>query len=148
MNRKRLVHIITVLTIIMATLSTTPANATAWRWDHCRFQYVNGAAGWSVTEVRSTIRCAVQRYGVPGGLSRANYIAYRESRFHQYADNSYSSASGIFQWVDSTWSSVRSSMGLWWNGHWNLRDSVWNARSNVLAAIRYAHKYSWGPWGG
>ena len=47
--------------------------------------------------VKQLIRCAEDRWGVPGGASMALYVANRESNFKPTAYNGYSGASGIFQ---------------------------------------------------
>ena len=114
----------------------------------CRFQYWDGKRNWTQDEVRYTIRCAVVRWSVPGGLPLALCIARRESGFQQFAANPYSSASGVYQFVDGTWAGQIAGRAQFVRDQ-NLGRSVWNARSNVLIAIRYAHmSWSWAPWGG
>jgi hypothetical protein len=113
----------------------------------CRFRYYDGRQVFSKFEVRSTIRCAVKRWPVPGGLDYALSIARRESGFNWNADNPYSSASGVYQFVSGTWAGqMQNRTDL--IKQQDLSRSVWNARSNVLIAIRYAHGAGWGPWSG
>jgi hypothetical protein len=71
-------------------------------------------------------------------------IARRESRFHQHA-LSPTGCKGVYQWADGTWRSVLDDFPTLYKvlGH-----SVWNARSNVMFAVKYAHNRSWKPWGG
>jgi hypothetical protein len=114
----------------------------------CVFRYLDGHVSFSQDEVRDTIACAVKRWPVPGGVDYALAIARRESGFNWDADNPYSSASGVYQFVDGTWSAeVTRYRDLIDKQH--LSTSVWNARANVLVAIRLAHGCScWSPWGG
>jgi hypothetical protein len=110
----------------------------------CRFQFYDGHEDWSPDEVKRTITCAVRRWPVPGGRTKALAIAWRESRFQQYATNP-SGCRGIYQWLDSTWAWV---LPRFHKLYQFLSHNVYNARSNVMYAIRYAHQYGWGPWGG
>jgi hypothetical protein len=115
----------------------------SWRHETCRYQ---GAAprSWTRWEVKATIRCAVDRW--PVSLSTAMYIAHRESGFYARAYNPSSGASGVYQWLARYWPGVRAN----YNRHvifkMRVSDYVFNARSNVLTAIRYAHYSGWGPW--
>lgn len=146
---RRLPTLILSTAICLSTIWSTPsppANARAFgKLDRaCRLQLLDGHEGWSVKEVKLTISCAVHRWPVPGGLDKALDIAYRESRFHQFAE-SYTHCRGIYQWAPSTWTSVLHDFPPLYAvlGH-----NVYNARSNVLYAIKYAHNRSWAPWGG
>lgn len=113
----------------------------------CRFRYFDGMVVFSKAEVRLEIRCAVKRWPVPGGVTEALRIARRESGLNWYAQNPTSSAAGVFQFVDGTWSSTRYRLAEFAQRQ-ELDPSVLNARSNVILAIRSAHGAGWGPWGG
>lgn len=124
----------------------TPALSASWERplkQACKFQHEDGRDGWTVYEVKHTIRCAVKRWPVPGGLDRAMYIADRESNFQQFATNP-SGCRGIYQWADGTWSSVLDDFPRLYA---LLDHNVYNARSNVMYAIRYGNLRGWGPWG-
>ena len=101
---KRLALLLSI-TLSITIWSPMTAQARTPLRTACRFQHMDGHDGWNVTEVKRTIRCAVNRWPVPGGLDHAMYIADRESNFQQYATNP-SGCRGIYQWLDSTWASV------------------------------------------
>src|SRR4029077_1683966 len=134
------------LAVVMAA-SMNGASASAkhkeWRDKECRYQYVDGRAGWSVWEVKLTIKCATARFGV--SESTAMYVAERESHYGQFATNSWSGAAGVYQHLPRYWdgrvSAIRSSRPILEP----IGSSIYNARSNVLAAIWMA-RHGWGPW--
>lgn len=140
------------ISAVVALSLATPAEAGRARYvgrhqtPSCRFRYYDGHVAFSKQEVRYTIRCAVRRWPVPGGIDQALYVARRESGLNWYADNPYSSASGVYQFVDGTWDGQMRGRAPFINKQ-EIQRSVWNARSNVLIAIRYAHMAGWGPWG-
>ncbi len=115
-----------------------------WRYRRCRFQWRDGRRNWSATEVELTIRCAASHWSVD--VSTALRIASCESGLYQFSDNPYSSASGVYQMLASTWASWRSSITRTWGSWWRLSTSVWNARANVVTAIVHAHLYGWSAW--
>jgi hypothetical protein len=141
-----------LLTLVLAISFALSMNGTAHAGitnpdrqpldDSCRFQLDDGHLGWTVTEVHRTIRCAVRRWPVPGGVDYAMDIARRESGLRQYALNP-SGCAGIYQWAPSTWASVLDDFPPLYKvlGH-----GVFNARSNVMYAIKFAHNRSWSPW--
>lgn len=113
----------------------------------CRFRYYDGDVAFSQDEVRMTIECAVRRWPVLGGIELAKCIARRESGFNWDAANPRSSASGVYQFLDGTWTSTRSRLSDVVAAQ-ELEADKLNARSSVLLAIRSAHGAGWGPWGG
>lgn len=120
-----------------------------WRKRWIRFQFYDGAKGFSSLEVLKSIRSAVARWPVPGGVSTAIEIAWCESGMNSRAKNSWSSASGIYQIVAGTWRSWWSAIvdaRPAWQRAWRLKPSVFNARSNVIVAVIHAHRYGWGAW--
>ena len=93
--------------------------------------------------VVAIIWCAVAHFGgVPGGVQHAVEIARRESTFRPEV-TSPAGAMGVYQFMPSTWS--------YHVAHWPAlaravgRDP-YNARANVMFAIRVAHETGWGPW--
>src|SRR3989304_6123901 len=133
------------LTLLLAgvlLLPTHEAQAT-WRHDRCRYQGLEHRS-WTDTEVRKTIRCAVDHWRVPGGRHKALDVARCESGFEADA-LSLSGSAGAFQFIQSTWDST-------WHRfrpfahRWDLQRNIFNGRSNVLMAIRKAHVDGWGAW--
>jgi hypothetical protein len=135
-------RILTAVLAISFALTLTPAHAgiTTWRDTECRYQYLDGHRGWSTWEVKKTIECATQKWGV--STSTALYVADRESHFGQYATNATSGACGVFQhlprYFPSRLASVKETFG-------PFGGSCYNARDNVLAAIWLARS-GWSPW--
>ena len=102
----------------------------------CRIDWRKG--DWHVKQL---IRCAEDRWSVPGGASTALYVAGRESHFEPKAYNSYSGASGIFQHLRRYWPGRADAFGF---DGW----SAFNARANIMVTMRMVHRLgSWSPWG-
>jgi hypothetical protein len=154
---RRTTLLVAAVSLIATLFIAKSANAQTYRLDgrfighkkvpSCVFRYQDGNIHFSKNEVRETIRCAVARWPVPGGLDTALYIARRESGFNWYANNPTSSAAGVYQWVSGTWSAEVSRFSEMVKLQ-HMSRSVWNARSNVLIAVRLAHGCGcWAPWG-
>lgn len=152
----KLVQSLLVAAVLLIATTATPASAQSHRLSgrsigakqtpSCVFRYREGSAHFSKNEVRSTIRCAVKRWAVPGGLNTALYIARRESGFNWFAANPTSSASGVYQFVDGTWASQIAARSDFVRTQ-HLSRSVFNARSSVLIAVKLAHGcWCWTPW--
>lgn len=91
-------------------------------------------------QVKQLIRCAARHWDVPGGASKALYIAYRESRYDPDAKNS-SGAEGIYQHLKTYWPGRATKYGF---PDW----SAFNARANIIVTMRMVKAGGWGPWGG
>jgi hypothetical protein len=118
---------------------STPAHASGI----CEYPWWKKDGGYSVYQVKRTIRCAVAHYPVPGGANKAMYIAWRESRYDPYAVNPNGRFKGIYQQGTSWWQSRYHTYGFPY-----LRDHILNARTNNIVSIRMVHRHGWGPWGG
>jgi hypothetical protein len=76
-----------------------PAQATVSPANACRFQKLQ-AGNWTTYEVKVTVRCLAKRMNVD--VSHAQYIAYRESRFHRKAISGLAAALGCINTNRST----------------------------------------------
>ncbi len=74
-------------------------------------------------------------------------IARRESGLYEFAANPSSSASGIFQIVDSTWYAWRFGYFADRANMLDLSTSVFDARANVMIGVWAMNAYGLGPWG-
>ena len=127
-----------LLTLVLATGPATVAQAReAGAPPHvCRFDWRKGP--WHVKQL---IRCAEDRWSVPGGAAMALHVANRESDFRPRAYNGSSGASGIFQHLRRYWPGRADSFGF---GGW----SAFNARANIMVTMRMVHRMgSWSHWG-
>jgi hypothetical protein len=127
-----------LLLSVPVVISTTPAQAREQGVPAriCDIDWRKGT--W---HVRQLIRCAEERWPVPGGASTALYVADRESHFEHDAYNSYSGASGIFQHLRRYWPGRAQAFGF---RGW----SAFNARANIMVTMRMVHHLgSWSPWG-
>ncbi|GBC87216.1 hypothetical protein HRbin12_01218 [bacterium HR12] len=105
--------------------------------------------------VRALIRCAVERWDVPGGADKAIAVARCESGFWPWANGDGNL--GVFQHRDRYWQDrVRRLLRERWfsRRQWERIDrdatvhpgAAYLARANVLVAVRMAHASGWGAW--
>lgn len=87
-------------------------------------------------EVEALIVFYSEQYGI--GPQTPKCIAFHESGYNQFSKNKRSTASGVFQYLTSTWKHTDEGKA----GH-----SVFDAEANVKAAVKYmaVHK-STKPW--
>ncbi len=87
-------------------------------------------------EIQSLIVEYSAKYGIAAGTPLC--IAKLESGFNPNSKNKSSSASGVFQWIKSSWlSQPEGKQGI----------SVFDAEANIRAAVRYmSEKKSTKPW--
>ena len=126
-----------LLAIVTAASLTMPAHARETEVSDyvCRIDWRKGE--WHVKQL---IRCAEDRWNVPGGARMALSVAGRESKFRSDAYNSYSGASGIFQHLRRYWPGRADAFGF---GGW----SAFNARANIMVTMRMVHRSgSWSGW--
>jgi hypothetical protein len=81
------------------------------------------------------IRLAAFTHGVP--VSTMRRIAFCESRFNPHAKNSSSTASGLFQFLDTTWAG---------NRYGKAGFSVWSPFANAMGAAYHMSRYGTGAW--
>lgn len=99
---------------------------------------VSGYAGreYSKDEVEALIVHYATVYGIDPEAPKC--IAWRESGYNQFSKNKSSSASGVFQYLNSTWRATDEGKA----GH-----SVFDADANVKAAVKYmASRGNAQPW--
>ncbi len=89
--------------------------------------------------VRRLIRCAEQRWSVPGGARKAIAVARCESGFEPDA---YSSGNaGIYQHATRYWPGRAR--------RWGFRGwSAYNGRANIMVTLRMVQRTGWSPWAG
>jgi hypothetical protein len=80
-------------------------------------------------------------------LGRHNYkvamcVANRESNFHPDAYNPNSGASGVFQFIPSTWAWASKAAG------YGDHADPFDAKKNIGTAAWVVKGYGWAPWGG
>lgn len=127
-----------MMTILPAAslMSTAEAREATVPRRICRIDWRKGQ--WHVKQL---IRCAENRWSVPGGASKALYVANRESNYRPKAYNSSSGASGIFQHLRRYWPGRADAYGF---DGW----SAFNARANIMVTMRMVHRMgSWSHWG-
>lgn len=86
-------------------------------------------------DVSYAISLASSTFGVPASEMWAVARCETGGTFNPYAKNSSSSASGLFQFLTSTWAS----QGI--RGH-----SVWDPVANALGAARIVARQGWRQW--
>lgn len=121
------------LTVMLATLVIVAGASVAqaaWRSKECRFQTLDGRAGWSTTEVRRTIYCVANKVGID--VSMAIFVAERESGLYAKAGDSHC---GIYQHDRGSFSSrLEGAKQRWPRFEW-MGGRCENARSNIFAAF-------------
>ena len=142
-------RILVAALLAAATISITPASAvvphSSWRWDTCRFRNLHAADdGFSRREIILTIRCAVWHFPVIGGPTRAVDVADCESGLNPYAVNP-NGHYGLYQDSPGLWAGLLAQSSVLVR-HWNLSRNVFNARSNAVLNVEYAHGNGWGAW--
>jgi len=124
---------------VLLTLAS-PAYAADWREEHCRMNKATNV--WTPFEIRQTIRCAVAKWGVPGGAEKAIAVALCESGY-DLQDAGGDGYAGTFQQSEHYWPSR------WRNlkpQGWELQSSPENPRANTVVSIRMAHGAGWSAW--
>jgi hypothetical protein len=109
---------------------------------------VTGRGGWQ-SECRGyspekTVRCAAVKFDPAGGAEKAISVWRCESNFG--VEPAHSDAyHGPFQFLYSTYASEQDSMPnvVEW---YDLSPAVHDVRSNILTAVAWAARHSWGPW--
>src|SRR3712207_3077276 len=91
------------------------------------------------------IRCATERWPVPGDAGRAICIAERESGLDPKAASPGRTNLGIYQHSAVEWPDRYET---WTRNVWELDESALIGRTNIIVAIRMANAAGWGAWDG
>lgn len=146
---RRVVAVSLIALTSLFILSGAPAEAKrerGWRKEECRYLTLDGRKTWNQTEVKMTIRCASNRFGV--STSTALMVASHESGFVATARNPDSGACGIFQHLPRYWGSRINSVRSAWPRYARYGSPCTNARSNIFAAMLMVKRGGWYPWCG
>lgn len=137
--------VITILTAASLVLVGAQGQAQALdRTKECRYASLQGDRTMNVKEVKLTIRCAVNKMPVAGGISKALAVANCESGFYEKAYNP-SGAGGVYQIVQGTWHSWTQHFAHWRHQH-KIGTDRFKGRPNIMVGIRAAAQWGWGSW--
>jgi hypothetical protein len=95
--------------------------------------------------VKRLIRCATDRWIVPGGADKAICIARRESGLDPTATSKTGEFLGLYQHMASVWPDRYET---WTFAAWELRANALNGRTNTVVTMRMVNANGWGPWAG
>ena len=131
-------HFLTAIMVVMFMSLSSPAQAEDWREEECRMN--RGTSTWTTWDVKQMIRCAVNKWPVPGGFDQAIDVASCESG-SDLLDHSTDGYAGTYQQATAYWpgrrATARRATG------WELQTSVFNPRPNTIVSIRMAHQGGW-----
>jgi hypothetical protein len=91
------------------------------------------------------IRCAADRWAVPGGAERAICIARAESDLDPETVSAGGEYLGLFQHSAEAWPDRYEE---WTRESWGLDESALSGRTNAIVTIRMVNANGWGPWSG
>lgn len=135
--------VIGMIVLNVLVLGIVGARATEdWRERECRMN--EGSSTWRTVEVENMIRCAVGKWPVPGGVSKALQVARCESG-SDMLDRSTDGYAGTYQQATRYWPERRRAHR---PAGWRIAPSVYNPRSNVTVSIRMASRGGWDDWPG
>lgn len=114
-------------------------NWSRWAKQNCKM----GPYG-NTSHVRDLIRCAHNRVGHKHQTRTSLYIANRESGYNPRAKNPYSTAGGLYQWLESSWPGTRfpSMARRFGYPSWNRFD----ARAAAFVSARVMKQSGCSPW--
>lgn len=87
------------------------------------------------------MECAIAKWSVPGGVSKAQAVGACESEWWRLAVNG--SYRGLFQHAIAYW---RGRVHDYRPPGWRLAPSWANSRSQIVVTVRMAHGSGWGAW--
>lgn len=133
-KRASVALIVTILASLFTLSPTHTRPASAWTIaeDTCRINWTKSR--WHLKQL---IKCAEERWAVPGGPDKAIAVARCESGLRPRATGNGNA--GIYQHRVIYWPDRADTFGF---DGW----SVYNARANIMVAIRMVHRGGWTPW--
>jgi hypothetical protein len=144
MERSRRRHAILAVILTALVVSVPVGASSADRPGPCAKQRLEDEP--TRRFMRRLIRCATNRWEVPGGAERAICIARRESGLDPNAVSEPEGLYvGLFQHDAELWPDRYES---WTRPRWELRPSALNGRTNAIVTIRMVNTNGWGPWEG
>ncbi|HET7236791.1 MAG TPA: hypothetical protein VFK59_10215 [Actinomycetota bacterium] len=96
-------------------------------------------------QMRRIIRCAVERWEVPGGADKAVCIAAAESGLNPEAVSANGEYLGLYQHMAEAWPDRYRE---WTRPAWELSEDALSGRTNAIVTIRMVSENGWGPWSG
>ena len=94
---------------------------------------------------RRLIRCAVERWSVPGGVEKAICIADAESGLDPEVESAGGEFLGLFQHLAKAWPDRYRE---WTREAWQLDESALSGRTNAIVTARIVNAEGWGSWQG
>lgn len=138
-------RLFTAALVAALILLFNPLSAGAINRERCAFQGLE-EGWWSTEEVRRTIVCMANRFGVDP--TTALSVAYRESRYDEWAWNDSSDAAGVFQHLYRYWPARADAYPVW-QQRLRIRSDCWcNPRIQALVTMRMVQDSGWSAWGG
>jgi len=95
------------------------------------------------TYSRRLIRCAAERWEVPGGARTAICIAEAESHLDPEATSANGAYVGLFQHSAEAWPERYAE---WTRPGWELDESPLSGRTNAIVTMRMVNADGWGAW--
>ncbi|MGH2635469.1 MAG: hypothetical protein ACRDHU_04915 [Actinomycetota bacterium] len=94
---------------------------------------------------RRLVRCAAERWEVPGGVETALCIAQAESGLNPETASEGGDFLGLYQHSAEAWPER---FEAWTRDVWELDESALSGRTNAIVTIRMVNANGWGPWEG
>lgn len=95
--------------------------------------------------MKRIVRCAVERWEVPGGAEKAICIADAESDLNPEAVGAGGAYLGLYQHSAEAWPDRYAT---WTRRAWDLDDDALSGRTNAIVTVRMVNENGWGGWSG
>lgn len=92
---------------------------------------------------KRVIRCAVERWSVPGGAEKAICIADAESGLNPETRSAGGVYLGLFQHLAKEWPDRYRE---WTRESWELDETALSGRTNAVVTARIVNAEGWGAW--